>query len=300
MNNSVFGKTMENIRNRQDIKLVTTEKQAAKLISQPNYYRRTIFSEHLCAIHMIKTELVFNKPVYLGMAILDLSKALMYDFHYNYFKPKFRNTSVLLFTDTDSLMYEVESQDFYKDIKDDIDSRFDTSAYPKDHPINKWANKKVIGMMKDETAAEGEITEFVGLRSKLYAYKIDEKEEKKCDVKKLPTKEVDKYFNRYQTVLGNKITQGLVSSTLELAVGLASYAIPIDNTKELCEDLKANEVLTQELNNIAGYLLLKGGRMVALSSCLVQVAKHVNFAPAAVSGIEDIDTPDIEHGTATL
>ncbi|KAK3745964.1 hypothetical protein QZH41_000514 [Actinostola sp. cb2023] len=124
----------------------------------------------------------------------------------------------------------------------------------------------------------------------------------KRDVKKLPTKDVDKYFNRYQTVLGNKITQGLVSSALELAVGLASYAIPIDNNKELCEDLKANEVLTQELNNIAGYLLLKGGRMVALSSCLVQVAKHVNFAPAAavVSGIEDIDTPDIEHGTATL
>ncbi|KAK3732683.1 hypothetical protein QZH41_000848 [Actinostola sp. cb2023] len=191
------------------------------------------------------------------MAILDLSKALMYDFHYNYFKKKFRNTSALLFTDTDSLMYEVETEDFYKDIKDDIDSRFDTSAYPKDHPIGTWANKKVIGMMKDETAAEG-------------------------DVKKLPTKEVDKYFNRYQTVLGNKITQGLVSSALELAVGLASYAIPIDNTKELCEDLKANEVvLTQELNNIAGYLLLKGGRMVGLSSCLVQVAKHVNFAPAA-------------------
>ncbi|KAK3741187.1 hypothetical protein QZH41_012628, partial [Actinostola sp. cb2023] len=124
MNNSVFGKTMENIRNRQDIKLVTTEKQAAKLISQPNYCRRTIFSEHLCAIHLIKTELVFNKPVYLGMAILDLSKALMYDFHYNYFKKKFRNTSALLFTDTDSLMYEVESDDFYKDIQDDIVSRF--------------------------------------------------------------------------------------------------------------------------------------------------------------------------------
>ncbi|KAK3737411.1 hypothetical protein QZH41_000676 [Actinostola sp. cb2023] len=317
MNNSVFGKTMENIRNRQDIKLVTTEKQAAKLISQPNYCRRTIFSEHLCAIHLIKTELVFNKPVYLGMAILDLSKALMYDFHYNYFKKKFRNTSALLFTDTDSLMYEVESDDFYKDIQDDIVSRFDTSAYPKEHPIGQWVNKKVIGMMKDETAAEGEITEFVGLRSKLYAYKTEDKEEKKCkgikkavvkkdldfddyktclfsgvkvmrkmnvirsDVKKLPTKEVDKYFNRYQTVLGNKITQGLVSSTLELAVGLASYAIPIDNTKELCEDLKANEVLTQELNNIAGYLLLKGGRMVALSSCLVQVAKHVNFAPSS-------------------
>ena len=101
------------------------------------------------------------------------------------------------------------------------------------------------------------------------------------DVKKLSAKDVEKYFNRYQTVLGNKITQGLVNSALELAVGVASYAIPIDNNKELCEDLKANEMLTQELNNIAGYFLLKGGRMVALSSCLVQVAKHVNFKPAA-------------------
>ncbi|KAK3745699.1 hypothetical protein QZH41_007910 [Actinostola sp. cb2023] len=201
MNNSVFGKTMENIRNRQDIKLVTTEKQAAKLISQPNYYRRTIFSEHLCAIHMIKTELVFNKPVYLGMAILDLSKALMYDFHYNYFKKKFRNTSALLFTDTDSLMYEIESEDFYKDIQDDIVSRFDTSAYPKDHPIGKWTNKKVIGMMKDETAAEGEITEFVGLRSKLYAYKIEDKEEKKCKGIKKSVVKKDLEFDDYKNCL---------------------------------------------------------------------------------------------------
>jgi len=103
------------------------------------------------------------------------------------------------------------------------------------------------------------------------------------DVKKLSIKDVEKYFNRYQTVLGNKITHGLVNSALELAVGVASYAVSIDNTKELCEDLKANEMLTQELNNIAGYFLLKGGRMVALSSCLVQVAKHVNFKPLPVS-----------------
>ncbi|KAK3729021.1 hypothetical protein QZH41_002883 [Actinostola sp. cb2023] len=85
-------------------------------------------------------------------------------------------------------MYEIKTEDFYKDIKDDIDRWFDTSAYPKDHPIGKWVNKKVIGMMKDETAAQGEITEFVGLRSKLYAYKIDEKEEKKCKGDAKPVK----------------------------------------------------------------------------------------------------------------
>ena len=97
------------------------------------------------------------------------------------------------------------------------------------------------------------------------------------DVKKLSAKDVEKYFNRYQTVLGNKITNGLVDSMLELAVGLASYVVPIDDNKELCDDLQNNEMLKQELNNIAGYFLLKGGRMVALSSCLVQVVKHVNF-----------------------
>ncbi|KAK3739433.1 hypothetical protein QZH41_015587, partial [Actinostola sp. cb2023] len=200
MNNSVFGKTMENIRNRQDIKLVSTEKQAAKLVAQPNFYRRTIFSEHLCAVHMRKTELVFNKPVYLGMSILDLSKSLMYDFHYNYFKKKFK-TSELLFTDTDSLMYEIQTGDFYRDIQEDVLERFDTSAYSKEHPIGVWVNKKVIGKMKDETAVEGEITEFVGLRSKLYAYKTEEKEEKKCKGIKRSVVKKDLDFEDYKTCL---------------------------------------------------------------------------------------------------
>ena len=90
MNNSVFGKTMKNIRNRVDIRLVTNEDQARKLISKPNYQHRTIFCENLTAIHMSKTIIFFNKPVYLGMCILDLSKTLMYDFHYNYIKKEVR------------------------------------------------------------------------------------------------------------------------------------------------------------------------------------------------------------------
>ena len=89
MNNSVFGKTMENIRNRQDIRLVTREEQVKKLIAKPNFKRRTIFSENLVAVHMGKTNIKFNKPIYVGMSILDISKSLMYDFHYNYIKPKY-------------------------------------------------------------------------------------------------------------------------------------------------------------------------------------------------------------------
>ena len=184
MNNSVFGKTMENIRNRVDIKLVNDKKRAEKLSAKPNFKHCNIFSENLVAIHAKKTELKFDKPVYLGMSILDLSKTLMYDFHYNYIyiKWKYGGKAKLLFTDTDSLMYEIETEDFYKDISADVKYRFDTSDYPPDHPsgIPSGFNKKVLGTFKDEAAGKV-IDEFVGLRPKLYSYKMLEGEErKKC------------------------------------------------------------------------------------------------------------------------
>ena len=124
---------MENIRNRVNIKLVNDRKKAEKLSAKPNFKHCNIFSEDLVAIHMKKTELKFNKPVYLGMCILDLSKSLMYDFHCNYIKQKYEDKAKLLFTDTDSLMYEIETEDFYKDISADVKDRFDTSNYPPDH-----------------------------------------------------------------------------------------------------------------------------------------------------------------------
>ena len=130
MNNSVFGKTIENIRKRQNIELVDNRKKAAKLTSRPNFDRATIFDKHLIAVHMKKTEVYFNKPVYVGQAILDLSKTLMFDFHYNYIKKKYGNKAELLFTDTDSLMFQIYTDDFYKDISHDILTKFDTSDYP--------------------------------------------------------------------------------------------------------------------------------------------------------------------------
>ena len=178
MNNSVFGKTMENIRNRVDIRLENDEKRAEKLSAKPIFKHCNIFSEDLVSIPMKKTELTYNKPVYLGMCILDLSKTLMYDFHYNYIKQKYEDKVKLLFTDTDSLMYEIRTEDFYKDISADVEDRFDTSDYPKDNPsgLPSGFNKKVIGMFKDEV-----IDEFVGLRVKLYLFKMFEGEEtKKC------------------------------------------------------------------------------------------------------------------------
>ena len=182
MNNSVFGKTIENIRKRQNIKIIHDRKIALKLSSRPNFDRCTIFDKHLIAIHMKNTKVYFNKPVYVGQAILDLSKTLMFDFHYNYIKNKYGKKAELLFTDTDSLMFQIYTDDFYKDIKPDILTKFDTSDYPSIHPsgIITGANKKVIGMFKDEVAGK-QITHFVGLRPKLYSFRIEEdKEVRKC------------------------------------------------------------------------------------------------------------------------
>ena len=182
MNNSVFGKTIENIRKRQNVHLVDNRKKAIKLSNRPNFDRCVIFDKKLIAIHMKKTEVYFNKPVYVGQAILDLSKTLMFDFHYKYIKNKYGSKARLLFTDTDSLAYEIKTKDFYKDISQDILTKFDTSDYPSDHPsgILTGVNKKVIGLFKDEAAGK-QITHFVGLRPKLYSFKIeDEKETKKC------------------------------------------------------------------------------------------------------------------------
>ena len=203
MNNSVFGKTMENIRNRVDVKLVNTEEKLRKLIAKPNFRSRKIFNENLVSVHMKKTSLTMNKPVYLGMCILDLSKTIMYDFHYNYIKPKYGEKAKLLFTDTDSIMYEIETEDFYKDISGDVKDRFDTSDYPENHPsgIPTGINKKVLGMMKDEAGGKI-IKEFVGLRAKLYSFVMDDGEEtKKCKGIKKQVVESSIRHEHYKTCL---------------------------------------------------------------------------------------------------
>lgn len=127
---------------------------------------------------MKKTEVCSKKPIYVGQAILDLSKTLMFDFYYNYIKPKYGEKAELLFTDTDSLMCCIQTDDFYKDIAKDIKRKFDTSDYPEKHPsgIKSGVNKKVIGKFKDEAAGK-QITHFVGLCPKLYSYKLEDKEE---------------------------------------------------------------------------------------------------------------------------
>ena len=200
---------MENIRNRVNIKLVNSGEQFKKLTAKPNYGTHKIFEENLISVHMKKTRLTMNKPVYLGMSILDLSKIVMYDFHYRYIKPKYGNRAKLLFTDTDSLFYEIETEDFYKDISKDVKDKFDTSNYPENHPsgIPTGVNNKVLGMFKDEAGGKI-IKEFVGLRAKLYSYKMDEgKENKRCKgIKKAVVKKSITHEN-YKTCLKTGMEQ---------------------------------------------------------------------------------------------
>ena len=128
MNNSVFGKTVENVRNYTDIKFVTTDKTRKRLVSEANYRTHKTFSEHLMAIEMKKKKKVkMTKPIYLGLSVLDISKTLMYEFWYDYIKPKFRDRAKLCYVDTDSFVIYIETEDFYKDIADDVKRWFDTS-----------------------------------------------------------------------------------------------------------------------------------------------------------------------------
>ena len=191
MNNLVFGKTMENIRKRKDIKLVTTDKKRCKLVSEPNYHTMNLISENLSIIEMKKTKVKMNKPIYLGLSILGISKILMYEFWYDYIKPKYNDNVRLCDMDTDSFIMNIKTNYFYKDISDDVDHRFDTSNYEVKRPLPIGKNKKVIGLMKDELGGEI-ITEFIALRPKTYSYltnndKIDKKAKgtKKCIIKKM-------------------------------------------------------------------------------------------------------------------
>ena len=169
MNNAVFGKTMENVRKHRDIKLVTTDKRRNQLVSEPNYYAIKCFSETLVAIEMKKTKIKMNKPIYLGLSLLEISKILMSEFWYNYMKPKYGDNVKLCYMDTDRFIMHIKAEDFYEDIADDVEKPFDTSNYEVDRPLPAGKNKKVIGLMKDELGGTI-ITEFAALRPKTYAY----------------------------------------------------------------------------------------------------------------------------------
>ena len=140
MNNAVFGKTMENIRKHRDIKLVTTDKKKGKLVSEPNYHTINLISEDLSIIEMKKNKVKMNKPIYLGLSILEISKILMYEFWYDYMKPKYNNNVKLCYMDTDSFIMNIKTNDFYEDIANDVENRFDTSNNEVNRPLPMGRN----------------------------------------------------------------------------------------------------------------------------------------------------------------
>ena len=211
MNKSVFGKTMENVRNCRDIKLIATEQRRKKLTSKPNYDSCKQFNYDLMAIEMKTTEVLMNKPIAVGQAILDTSKTLMYEFWYDYLKPKYQDNIKLCYMDTDSFIIQIETDDFFKDISNDVDKWFDTSKYDKNdnRPLEIGKNKKIIGKFKDELNGKL-ITEFIALRAKTYAYtqlnedKIEEHKKAKGTKKFVIKKHLN--FELYKRALFNNET----------------------------------------------------------------------------------------------
>ena len=205
--NSVFGKTMENVRKHRDIKLVTTEKRRLKLVSEPNYYTTKHFSENVIAIEMKMIKM--NKSIYLGVSILDISKTLMYKFWYGYLKPKYNDKVKLCYMDTGSfIIIIINTEDFYKDIANDVERWFDTSNYDKNdkRPLPVGKNKNVVGLFKDELGGNI-MLEFIANGSKTYAYLLnDDSETKKAKgVKRYKVKRRLMFENYKDSLFNNKI-----------------------------------------------------------------------------------------------
>ena len=228
MNNAVFGKTMENVRKHRDIKLVTADKNRSKLVSEPNYHTMNYISEDLSIIEMKRTKVKMNKPIYLGLSILEISKFLMYEFWYDYMKPKYGDNVKLFYMDTDSFIMNIKTEDFYKDIANDVEKRFDTSNYEVDRPLSTGKNKKVIGLMKDELGGRV-ITEFVALRPKTYSYLTDDcKEDKKAKgTKKCVIKRMMKFDDYKNCLLIGKVV--LKSQQRFISKGHDVYTENINN-----------------------------------------------------------------------
>ncbi|KAL9953136.1 hypothetical protein ACROYT_G040499 [Oculina patagonica] len=210
MNNSVFGKTMENLRNRVDIKIARSDEtnKIRKLVASPFYSRHVLFSNDLVRIDIRKSRLFLNKPVYTGMTILDVSKILMYDFFYKEMKMEYGQRCELLYTDTDSLLLEIDTEDIYEDIYQNK-TLYDTSDYPKENILHSEENKKVLGKMKEECAGTP-ISECVCLRPKMYSIiygtqTADQKKIKKAKgVKKSVVKKQIMHEQYKETLFGTK------------------------------------------------------------------------------------------------
>ncbi|XP_050513029.1 uncharacterized protein LOC126888699 [Diabrotica virgifera virgifera] len=236
MNNAVFGKTMENVRKRVDIKLLTEWEGrygADARISSPLFKNATIFNENLVAVEMHRAVIWLDKPIYVGMSILDLAKTTIYDFHFGYLGRRFGENFTTCYTDTDSVIVEIREKDPYEAMKTDCHQHFDTSDYPKDNIYGiPQVNKKVLGMMKDEN--NGRImTDYIGLRSKLYTTKVAITDN---DIKQLRMKLIDQEYedDEIDNIIRNygvtKKAKGVKKSVVNSKITFEDYVECLDTS----------------------------------------------------------------------
>ena len=205
MNNSVYGKTMEDKRNHMDFELVDNEFRYEKCVNNPTFKNRFILNENLVGVEETKAKLKLDKPIFLGMTILDLSKFHMYQFYYDVLKKKYNENIKLVYTDTDSYVIQTMTDDVYKDFND-IKQHMDFSDYPVEHPCHDKTNKKVLGMFKDECSSKI-ITKFIALKPKSYAFTIhgeDDEHKKSKGVVKHKVKKELSYQNYHEALFQNK------------------------------------------------------------------------------------------------
>ena len=204
MNNAIFGKSMENVLNRSNIKLINNDpEKLLKMIRQPNFQHAYQISDKLCLVESKSIKTVFNKSIYLGACILETSKLHMYQFWYDHLKNKYNNKVELIYTDTDSLLIHVKTDDIYKDMLEDK-NLYDFSKYQINHPNYDIKNKKVLMKFKDEMKSLI-ITEFIGLKPKMYSFNyIDNNDDK-----------INEYDD-YNNIIVNKNTHKGIKESISL------------------------------------------------------------------------------------
>ena len=239
--NSIYGKTVQNDRKHRDIKLVTAEYKRNKLASEFNYHSTKCISKHLLVMEMKKTEVRMNKPIYFGQAVLDLSKTLMSEFWYDHLKPVYGDKIRLSYTDTDSFIMHIKTDDFYKDINNDVEKWLDTSNYDKNdnRPLEIGKKKNVLGNFKDEIGGKI-MTKFVALRAKTYSFLIDEY--------------TDEDYEKNRIV--NKKTKGTKKCVVKREILFNKYLDSLFKNKVLYRSQQRyrsdhHKVYTEEVNKIA-------------------------------------------------
>jgi hypothetical protein len=228
--NAVYGKSMENIRNRINVRLVSDPVKVKKIVAKPTFRQCRIINDDLVMIESAKRQLVLNKPIYTGFSILDISKTVMYDFHYRHIVPRYGNKAKLLFTDTDSHCYVIETPDLYADMEADK-SVYDTSNFEPCHPLYSEHNKKVLGKFKSETGSRAP-TEFVGLKPKMYSLEISKREKAKMTAKGIKRGYVSKHVRHRQFLNTLKTKQQTYAKFKQF--GTTNHVIKTLDIDEIC------------------------------------------------------------------